>query len=146
MKLAKFLENKLLLRLQTNKINHHTLKLKNMLLYNCRGLAPSLKKVSELCKNNHIILLQETWLSKQTLNKLDEISNLNHAAGSYAEDRADGLLRGRPLGGTAVLRHKRLNASVCCNSNKSIIGGRLTQSSIDNYVIMLISHISAVQI
>ena len=70
------------------------------------------KEISDLCQNYHIILLQETWLTKQTLDKLNDISDFPLSAGTYVIDCADGVINGRPHGGTAILWRKALDASI----------------------------------
>ena len=67
------------------------------------------------------IFLQETWLAKQTLDKLTDISD-NHFACGIAEDYTKGITSGRPYGGTAILWNKKLNAKIFMNQDQSIIG------------------------
>ena len=72
----------------------------------CRGLTASLHDIEQLCAMNHIIFLQETWLAKQTLDKLTDISD-NHFACVTAEvDYTKGITSGRPYGRTAILWKK----------------------------------------
>ena len=80
----------------------------NIVSYNCRGLASSLKDVKELCEKYQIVFLQETWLVKQNLHTLNHISDNHLASGTFKIDYEEGLIKGRPSGGTAILRHKDL--------------------------------------
>ena len=80
-------------------------------------------------------MLQETWLTKQTLDKLNDISDSHLPAGTYVIDCADGVINGRPHGGTAILWSKALNASIFYNDDKSIIGLKLSDSVSDYYFI-----------
>ena len=45
--------------------------------YSCRGINLSTHDIQELCKTNQIVFLQQTWLSKQQLNKLSTTSDLS---------------------------------------------------------------------
>ena len=72
--------------------------------YNMHGYNNGLSMVKQLCQNFDIILLQEHWLSKATLYKLDCIDSNFSAFGlsSMELKLAEGFLAGRPFEGTAV--------------------------------------------
>ena len=57
-------------------------------------------------------MLQETWLTTQTLGKLNDISDSHLSGGTYVVDCTDGVVSGRPQDGTALLWSKALNASI----------------------------------
>ena len=76
-------------------------------------------------------MLQETWLTKQALDNLNDISDSHLSAGTYVVDCADGVINGRPHGGTAILWSKALNASIFYNGDKSIIELKLSDSVFD---------------
>ena len=80
--------------------------------YNCRGLTASLHDIEQLCAMYHIIYLQETWLAKQTLDKLTDISDNHFACGTVEVDYTKGITSGRPYDGTAILWNKKLNAKI----------------------------------
>ena len=72
------------------------------------GLSSSLADIQTLSNAFDIIFLQETWLAKQNLGKLNYIADTHLAYGNYSVDFEDGILTGRPFGGTAVLWNKSL--------------------------------------
>ena len=84
---------------------HHCMKLSNFVL----------------CIN-HIIFLQETWLAKQTLDKLTDISDNHFACGKAEVDYTKGITSGRLYSGTAILWNKKLNAKIFMNQDQRIIG------------------------
>jgi len=90
--------------------------------YNCRGFTASMHDIEQLCAMYHIILLQETWLVKQTLDKMTDISDNHFACGTAEVDYTKGITSGRPYGGTAILWNKKLNANTFMNQDQSIIG------------------------
>ena len=95
----------------------------SVVTYNCRGLTASLHDIEKLCAMYHIIFLQETWLAKQTLDKLtDDISDNHFACGTAEVDYTKGITSGRPYGGTAILWNKKLKAKIFMNQDQSIIG------------------------
>ena len=93
--------------------------------YNCRGLVSSMRDVQMLCKQYHIIVLQETWVAKQNLSILSTVSKTHHAFGISSVDYETGLFVGRPYGGTAILWDRSLPASPWFNDDNSIIGLKL---------------------
>ena len=94
----------------------------SVVTYNCRGLSASLHDIEQLCAMYHIIFLRETWLAKQTLDKLTDISDNHFACGTAEVDYTKGITSGRPYGGTAILWNKKLNAKIFMNQDQSIIG------------------------
>ena len=66
--------------------------------YNCRGINSSSHDIQELCKTNQIVFLQETWLSKQQLNKLSTICNHYYSFGISGLGYEDRFKLGRPYG------------------------------------------------
>jgi len=75
----------------------------------------SLHDIEQLCAMYHIIFLQETWLAKQTLDKLTDISDNHFACGTAEVDYTEGITSGRPYGGTAILWNKKLYAKIFMN-------------------------------
>ena len=93
--------------------------------YNCRGINSSTHDIQELCKTNQIVFLQETWLSKQQLNKSSTISNHHYSSGIFGLNYEDGFKLGRPYRAEAILWNKSLRASIIHNFDKSFIGLKL---------------------
>ena len=56
-----------------------------------------------------ILCLQETFLSKQDLGKLNSFNDNFHGAGESTTDLSLGLVKGRIAGGVAILWHKNLD-------------------------------------
>jgi len=94
----------------------------SVVTYNCCGLTASLHDIEQLCAMYHIIFLHETWLAKQTLDKLTDISDNHFACGTAEVDYTKGITSGRPYGGAAILWNKKLNAKIFMNQDQSIIG------------------------
>ena len=89
----------------------------NILSLNCHGFnLGTLQYLKDKCYEYDILLLQETWLSKESCKKLDDISpDFSVIHTSAIENKIhDDYLSGRPYGGTAVLYNKRL----CCTVTK----------------------------
>ena len=78
--------------------------------FNCRGLSSSLLGIQELCKS-HDVVLQETWLAKQQLHFIRSIHDDFLFVGTSCMDLEDGVMTGRPHGGTAVLWKKSPRAA-----------------------------------
>ena len=85
-------------------------------------MSSSLLEIQELCKSHDVILLQETWLAKQQLHSLSSIHDDFLFVGTSCMDLEDGVMTGRPHGGTAVLWRKSLTAYPVSNVDKSIVG------------------------
>lgn len=79
--------------------------------YNTRGLrvghtASDISKrlvVDTLLDECDILCLQETWLAKQDLDKLNTVHLNFHGAGESTTDLSTKLVRGRIAGGVAIL-------------------------------------------
>ena len=79
--------------------------------YNCRGFPKTLAKlavkptVNLLLQDDSIdiICMQETFLSKQDLSCLNVIHKDYQGIGTSTSDTRDGLLKGHPSGGVAIL-------------------------------------------
>jgi len=77
--------------------------------FNCRSLKNSITDVHNLCNKYDVIFLQEHWLLPFELSKLSEIDQIFLGFGMSAVNIGDGVLRGRPYGGTAVLYKKQFS-------------------------------------
>ena len=79
--------------------------------YNCRGLKTGQNQndysnrlvLEQLFTESDIICLQETWLSKQDLDKLNSINPDYHGIGESTTDTHDRMIQGRISGGVAIL-------------------------------------------
>ena len=79
--------------------------------YNCRGLKLGTSHadmcqrlvVEQLMSEADIVCLQETWLSKQDLGGLNNISQNVHGIGESTTDLSDKVVRGHIPGGVAIL-------------------------------------------
>ena len=88
--------------------------------YNVRGLrvgptaADKARRlvVNNLLKDCEILCLQETFLPKQDLDKLNSFNDNFHGAGESTTDLSRGIVRGRIAGGVAILWHKKLDAVI----------------------------------
>ena len=78
--------------------------------YNMHGFNNGLPMMQDICKSADIILIQEHWLQTSELNKLNLIDrNFSSLAVSAMDIKSgDGILRGRPFGGTGILWRKSL--------------------------------------
>lgn len=74
--------------------------------FNCRSVRNALHDVLALCESYDIICLQEHWLLPCDLGFLNNIHQDFSATGYSAVDLSDGILTGRPYGGTAILYRK----------------------------------------
>ncbi|KAI5644274.1 hypothetical protein NE865_03643 [Phthorimaea operculella] len=98
---------------------------KNMkfISFNCKGLKRSMDQIRILCKQYHLVALQETWLFPHDL---DVLNTIDPAFGSYgvsAIDTTQGVVRGRPYGGVALLWDKRAFPCaeiVPCHNNRMV--------------------------
>ena len=93
--------------------------------YNCRVLLSSMRDVQMLCKQYHIIVLQETWVAKQNLSILSTVSKTHHAFDISSVDYETGLFVSKSYGGTAILWDRSLPASPWFNIDNSIISLKL---------------------
>ena len=71
--------------------------------FNCKLLRNSVNAIQDLCTKNDIVLLQETWLTKQDLHLLKSLDPDFNGEGISSIDLCDGPLIGRPYGGLAIL-------------------------------------------
>ena len=87
--------------------------------FKCHGLRNSMGDVSRLCELYDVLLLQETWLSKQDLIRLGLINKdfMYHA--SSPVDLSTGPIIGRPFGGVATLYRKLLSNVVECLTSEN---------------------------
>ena len=77
--------------------------------YNCKNVKSSLHEVQELCKQNDVIFLQETWLFEKDLPLLSDISQDHYALDTSSINCSQSILTGRPHGGLAILWRKSLS-------------------------------------
>ena len=88
--------------------------------YNCRGLRLGKSEgdrsrrivVDNLLQHCDILCLQETFLPKQDLGKLNCFNDNFHGAGESTTDLSLGIVRGRIAGGVAILWHKKLDSVI----------------------------------
>lgn len=80
--------------------------------FNCRGLKGSTVDLSILARSFDLICLQETWLMQNELSILNNIVPGMTGVGVSAVNVTDGILRGRPFGGVAILWQKSLKYTV----------------------------------
>ena len=62
--------------------------------------------IDQLLESTDILCLQETFLAKQDLDKLNSVHNDFHGAGESTTDLSAGIVRGRIPGGVAILWRK----------------------------------------
>ena len=75
--------------------------------FNCRSIKNSEPEILNLCDENDILLLQETWLSDHDLPYLSTISQDFYAAGISSMDSTASVCKGRPFGGLASIMWKK---------------------------------------
>lgn len=88
--------------------------------YNCRGLRVGSSAgdrarrivVDSLMQSCDILCLQEAFLPKQDLEKLNSFKDNFYAAGESTTDLSMGIMRGRIAGGVAILWHKKLDSVI----------------------------------
>ena len=82
--------------------------------YNMHGFANGASMLKDLCMNHDIILLQEHWLLKDNLYKIDNVDNNfpSYSLSSMNAKAAAGILTGRPFGGVAILWRKTISCFV----------------------------------
>ena len=80
--------------------------------FNCRGFSNSLPEIHDLTCQYDVICLQETWLAKQLMCQLSNVNDSFYAVGTFSFTYQDGLLKGRPHGGTAILYKKWLKTTL----------------------------------
>jgi hypothetical protein len=70
--------------------------------FNCRSVKSSVHEIKSLCDNVDILMLQEHWLLPNELNFLNSIHSDFLATAYCAVDLSQGILVGRPYGGTVA--------------------------------------------
>ena len=91
--------------------------------YNVRGLrvghSPAEKirrlTVDKLLNDCDILCLQETWLAKQDLDKLNTVHTDFHGAGESTTDLSTKMVKGRIAGGVAILWNRKYDPMVKVN-------------------------------
>lgn len=68
--------------------------------------------VDNLLENCDILCMQETFLAKQDLEKLNSLNDNFHGAGESTTDLSMGIVRGRIPGGVAILWNKKLDSLI----------------------------------
>ena len=76
--------------------------------FNCKNIKSSVDEIRQLCKDNDVVLLQETWMTKADLHILNQFDPAFNSNGTSAMQTEDKILTGRPLGGLAILWRKTL--------------------------------------
>ena len=95
--------------------------------YNCRGVMKSWLDVENLCRKHDVILLQETWLTKQNHSILSFVSPDHFSFAFSPVSDESGIRRGRSYGGIAILWNKALkNVVEVRSSSGSIIGIKIS--------------------
>jgi len=104
------------------------------------GFNNGLPMMQDICKSADIILIQEHWLQTSELNKLNLIDrNLSSLAVSAMDIKSgDGILRGRPFGGTGILWRKSLvnNGSHIKRIDKDEVDGRYITVMLSNKLLI----------
>ena len=78
--------------------------------FNCRNVKSSITEIQQLCNDNDILLLQETWLTEDEGGLLNNVSKYSYAKGISAMDTSRQIIHGR-RGGLAILWRKSLASS-----------------------------------
>ena len=83
--------------------------------YNCRGLPKDKNKIPlrpdvlTIFNNYDIVLIQETWYSRQNLFMLNSLHPSFEGMGVSKVDESTDILQGRYSGGVAILWRKELS-------------------------------------
>ena len=83
--------------------------------YNCRGIKNVI--VGNALKQCDILLLQETWISKQNMGVLNNLSNEFYGTGVSPNDASSGIIKGRLKGGAAIMWRRCIDKYVNCNNH-----------------------------
>lgn len=96
--------------------------------FNCKSIKRSAQHVRDLCSDADIIALQETWLMPHELDFVHDIDCDFDCIAKSSVDAANGVLRGRPYGGVALMwrKSKFQNVSVIDSNNDRIIVIQIT--------------------
>ncbi|CAF4843312.1 unnamed protein product [Pieris macdunnoughi] len=92
-----------------------------MTTFNCKNIKRSLECIRDLCRHSDIIALQETWLLPSEISYLGSIEADFGYTGTSAMDTSEGMLRGRPYGGVALLWRRSVFNNVIvlpCNNSR----------------------------
>jgi len=92
----------------TSVLNEEVLSLR-LCTFNCRSMKNSILDIRNLCNKFDVIFLQEHWLLPFELSELSGIDHNFLSFGMSAVNIGNGVLRGRPYGGTAILYKKHLS-------------------------------------
>ena len=76
----------------------------------------SVNEITDLCERCDVLFLQETWLCEQELAMLSIIHKDFYSKGISSMNDADGMRKGRPHGGLAVLWRKTLGTACTVKS------------------------------
>ena len=79
----------------------HTSQIK-IISFNCCGVSSKLPVIKELCDNNDIVVLQETWLLPHNISILESVHEEFSAHSTSAVDCTEALV-GKPFGGISIL-------------------------------------------
>lgn len=84
---------------------------------NCKAVISHAIFIADLCTKYDIVMLQETWLLPTNLHFLNTINPTHNSVGTSAVDTSQGILRGRPHGGVAILYRNSLRTrSIDCGT------------------------------
>ena len=83
----------------------------NICTFNCKGYSSSQKELQELCEKYSIVCLQEHWLSRQNLERLNELCDVR-SCGASPMDAGIGIHTGRPYGGVGIVWHSSLDSVI----------------------------------
>lgn len=102
--------------------------------FNMHGYNVGLPFLQTLCEKNDLIFIQEHWLQDNQLHLLDDVHKdfTSYGKSSMCKKLSQGLLRGRPFGGVAVLYRKSLSNFISCVEVDD--DGRVVVIKIDNGV------------
>lgn len=91
-----------------------------LITYNyCKSVSRSVEGITALCRSADIIALEETWLLPEGVDFIGSIDSNFDYTSKLAVDTSQGILRGRPYGGVALMSTRGLFASIKaikCNS------------------------------
>lgn len=79
---------------------------------NCHSVKSLVNEIVKLCNLSDFFCIQEYWLLPFELNFLNSLHLEYIAASNSAVDLTEGILTGRPFGGTGILYEKSLMSSL----------------------------------
>ena len=105
--------------------------------FNCNSFKSSIDAVQMLCKDNDILLLQETWLLENEIGMLNNVDDQFYGKGISSVDLSGAFLMGRPFGGLAFLYKKRLSphVKIVDYADKRIFGLEVTSGSLKMLIV-----------